>query len=65
MIFLIKELKPIPIELCSTAMPKYSGYLDVKDLNTSVITKNKSEARSQKPEPESRNPELQCIMPLF
>ena len=26
----------------STAMPKYSGHLDVKDLNTSVITKNKS-----------------------
>ncbi|KXH79552.1 translocation/assembly module TamB domain-containing protein [Chryseobacterium kwangjuense] len=26
----------------STAMPKYSGYLEVKDLNTSVITKNKS-----------------------
>ncbi|OCA80026.1 hypothetical protein BBH99_17060 [Chryseobacterium contaminans] len=26
----------------STAMPKYSGRLDVKDLNTSVITKNKS-----------------------
>jgi hypothetical protein len=23
----------------STAMPKYSGYLEVKDLNTSVITK--------------------------
>ncbi|MGG1921464.1 UNVERIFIED_CONTAM: hypothetical protein POZ17_12770 [Ralstonia mannitolilytica] len=46
-------------------MSKYSGYLDVKDLNTSVITKNKSEARIQKPEPESRNPELQCIMPLF
>ncbi|MDR2235432.1 MAG: translocation/assembly module TamB [Chryseobacterium sp.] len=26
----------------STAMPKYSGYLEVKDLNTSVITKNKT-----------------------
>ncbi|WP_160140251.1 translocation/assembly module TamB [Chryseobacterium sp. c4a] len=26
----------------STAMPKYSGHLDVKDLNTSIITKNKS-----------------------
>ncbi|MBB4807819.1 hypothetical protein HNP38_003135 [Chryseobacterium defluvii] len=26
----------------STAMPKYSGYAEVKDLNTSVITKNKS-----------------------
>ncbi|AZB19869.1 translocation/assembly module TamB [Chryseobacterium indologenes] len=26
----------------STAMPKYTGYLEVKDLNTSVITKNKS-----------------------
>lgn len=26
----------------STAMPKYSGRLEVKDLNTSVITKNKS-----------------------
>lgn len=26
----------------STAMPKYSGYLEVKDLNTSVITKNKA-----------------------
>lgn len=26
----------------STAMPKYSGYVEVKDLNTSVITKNKS-----------------------
>ena len=26
----------------STAMPKYSGHLEVKDLNTSVITKNKS-----------------------
>lgn len=26
----------------STALPKYSGYVEVKDLNTSVITKNKS-----------------------
>ncbi|WP_238555525.1 hypothetical protein [Chryseobacterium sp. P1-3] len=26
----------------STAMPKYTGYLEVKDLNTSVITKNKT-----------------------
>ncbi|WP_068939685.1 translocation/assembly module TamB domain-containing protein [Chryseobacterium timonianum] len=26
----------------STAMPKYSGRLEVKDINTSVITKNKS-----------------------
>ncbi|KPE50176.1 hypothetical protein [Chryseobacterium indologenes] len=26
----------------STAMPKYSGYAEVKDLNTSVITKNKT-----------------------
>ena len=26
----------------STAMPKYSGFAEVKDLNTSVITKNKS-----------------------
>ncbi|MCT2561223.1 translocation/assembly module TamB domain-containing protein [Chryseobacterium herbae] len=26
----------------STTMPKYSGYLEVKDLNTSVITKNKA-----------------------
>lgn len=26
----------------STAMPKYSGYVEVKDLNTSVITKNKT-----------------------
>ncbi|PQA96805.1 translocation/assembly module TamB [Chryseobacterium shigense] len=26
----------------STAMPKYSGYLEVKDLNTSVITKTKT-----------------------
>lgn len=26
----------------STAMPKYSGYVEVKDLNTSVITKSKA-----------------------
>ncbi len=26
----------------STALPKYSGYVEVRDLNTSVITKNKS-----------------------
>ncbi|MCS3529880.1 translocation/assembly module TamB [Chryseobacterium sp. JUb7] len=26
----------------STTLPKYSGYLEVRDLNTSVITKNKS-----------------------
>jgi len=26
----------------STAMPKYSGFVDVKDLNTSVITKSKA-----------------------
>ncbi|WNI38551.1 hypothetical protein [Chryseobacterium sp. SG20098] len=57
---MIKGLKPIPIELYSTAMPKYSGYLDVKDLNTSVITKNKSEARSLNPNLVTRNSNASC-----
>lgn len=36
------KISKLSLTAYSTAMPKYSGYLEVKDLNTSVITKNKS-----------------------
>jgi len=36
------KITKLSLTAYSTPMPKYSGYLELKDLNTSVITKNKS-----------------------